>query len=336
MKLERLPYDSRAVLEFYAETLGALGAVAEQTWHDRLEVLAEGDSAKIWKEDGGLHSAELHFAAADATEARDAAREVFPGCPLTFRLAEALLGPLAGLSLERLVLARDSGGRPPEPAVAEKHWRAQHPRTGKWRLASDFRADHHFSLVALARCEIQAIDQHWSMHRLAVSLASGETDEHLAQAIAFAQAERETTLPPAWPQPDPARWGGLLRSAIEQGLAAELAGIRARQEASLRRELDRIDSYFEDYTRELQGRARRGDKESGQAKFAERLAAAAAEHSRRRADQIARHEIRVLPRIDALLLVAEPAWRAQVQTERDHQSETASALYVPRLRRWAA
>jgi hypothetical protein len=43
------------------------------------------------------------------------------------------------------------------------------------------------------------------------------------------------------------------------------------------------------------------------ARFAERLAAAAEEHLRRRNDQIHRHEIFVTPHLDALLWIAEPA-----------------------------
>jgi len=52
--------------------------------------VAEGRAATLWNPLGGLHEVELHFTPADTTSARDAAREVFPGCPLTFQLAEAL------------------------------------------------------------------------------------------------------------------------------------------------------------------------------------------------------------------------------------------------------
>ena len=54
-----------------------------------------------------------------------------------------------------------------------------------------------------------------------------------------------------------------------------------------------------------------------------------------RADQLARHEIRVQPHVDALLLVAEKAWRARLQVQRAHQAEILDALFVPRSRRWA-
>src|SRR5271165_4292844 len=150
MKLNRLNHDPAALLEFYEEGLSALGALCERTWHDRLEVVAEGRSAALWNPDGALHEVELHFAPADATSARDASREVFPGCPLTFQLAETLR-PMP-LALERFILAEDISSRPPDPAVAEKLWRAQFADTTRWRLASPFQADFHFSLVAVVRC----------------------------------------------------------------------------------------------------------------------------------------------------------------------------------------
>src|SRR5512135_931580 len=103
MKLDRLAYDPSALVNFYEEGLAALGGLCERTWHDRLEVVAEGSAAKLWSPDGSLHEIELAFAPADATAARDAGREVFPGCPLTFHLAETLRP--APLPLERVALA---------------------------------------------------------------------------------------------------------------------------------------------------------------------------------------------------------------------------------------
>ena len=87
---ERLPYASDALVDFYDEALTALGALCERTWHDRLEVVADGTSARLWNDAGDLHEVELWFPAPDDTAPREAAKEVFPGCPLTFRLAEAL------------------------------------------------------------------------------------------------------------------------------------------------------------------------------------------------------------------------------------------------------
>jgi len=87
MKLNRLAYEPSALVDFYEEGLSALGALCERTWHDRLEIVAEGQAARLWNPEGALHEIELAFASSDAAAARDAAREVFPGCPLTFRLA---------------------------------------------------------------------------------------------------------------------------------------------------------------------------------------------------------------------------------------------------------
>jgi len=332
MKLDRLTYDPGTLVNFYEEGLTALGTLCERTWHDRLVVVAEGEAAKLWNPDGALHEIELAFAPADATTARDAVREVFPGCPLTFRLAETLRP--SPLPLERIALAGEPRIHAPDPAVAEKLWRVQFPDTTQWRLTQPFKGDFHFSLVGLARCEIQAIDQHWSLHRVAVSLPNGEPDDSLAREFSFAQADPEmSAAASAWPTPEPTRWQTFLRNALESDLAVELAAVRARQENYLRRELDRIDEYFASYEHELTGRAAR---QSAKVKTADRLAAAKAEHARRRADQVARHEIRVHPHLDALLLVAEPAWRGSLQVERAHVAQTVEALFVPRARKWFA
>ena len=334
MKLARLSYDPGPLLNFYEQALTALGALCERTWHDRLQVVAEDTPAKLWNAEGTLHEVELQFAPADVTAAHDATREVFPGCPLTFRLAETLR-PVP-LPLDRLVLARDAQALPPDVAVAEKIWRAQFGDTTRWWLATPLNPDFHFSLVTLVRSEIQAIDQHWSLRRLALALPEGEPDESLARSFTFAAADQGGGTDVRWPVPDPARWHALLRTALEHELAEDLAAIRTRQEHYLRRELARIDDYFENYERELTARAVRSSRESGKVKTADRLAAAQAEHARRRADQVARHEIRVHLHLDALLLVAEPAWRARLQLERAHRPETVEALLVPRARRWVA
>src|ERR1035437_2691561 len=105
MKIERLTHSPGIVVDFYDEGLTALGALCERTWHDRLEVVAEGDSARLWNDAGVLHEVELWFPPPDNTAPREAAKEVFPGCPLTFRLAEALRP--APLALERVVLDDD-------------------------------------------------------------------------------------------------------------------------------------------------------------------------------------------------------------------------------------
>jgi len=331
MKLQRASHEPGGLLEFYEQGLGALGALCERTWHDRLEVIADGHAAALWNSQGTLHEVELQFAPAEATVARDAAREVFPGCPLTFRLAEALR--FSPLPLERFVLP-DVAARPPEAAVAEKLWRAQFADTTRWQLTAPFQPDFHFTLVALARCELQAIDQHWSLHRVAVSLPGGEADERLAEEFNFYQTGGEANSEIIWPSPDPASWHALLQRAFEHELANELLPIRVRQEYSLRREVERIDDYFENYAHELSARAGRTVNAQAKMKSADRLAAAKAEQARRRADQVARHEIRIYPHLEALMLVAERAWRAKLGVERSHCARTLEALFVPRSRKW--
>ncbi len=332
MKLERIPHSPGELLEFYEEGLTSLGALCERTWHDRLEVIAEGRAARLWHPDGAMHEIELQFAPADTALARDAAREVFPGCPLTFHLAEALR--VSPLPLERFILPEAPLGRPPDAIVMEKLWRAQFSDTNRWQFAEPPQPGIHFTLLALARCEIQAIDQHWSLHRVAVSLADGEPDPALSRDISFHQTTTDSAAEITWPSPDPARWNELLKQTLEKELAGELERIRGRQENSLRRELERIDDYFESYERELTGRAKRSSNKNSKLKTADRLAAAKAEHARRRADQLARHEVRVQPHLDALLLVAGNAWRAQLRVERSHRPREVEALFIPRSRQW--
>jgi hypothetical protein len=330
MKLDRLPYEPAALIEFYQESLEHLGAVCERTWHDRLQLVAEGAAAKLWNDDGALHEAELHFPPAGDTAPRNAATEAFPGSPLTFRLAETLRP--TPLPIDRAILA---GGptRPPAVEVAEKLWHAQFPHGTRWRMAMPFRAAHTFSLLALVRCEIQAIDQHWSLRRVALSLPDGERDAHLAGAFTFAEVEANTPADLVWPSVPPDIFHRFISDAVELEMTDELAGIRARQENYLRRELDRIDDYFQSYEAELSSRASRAGANT-KVKTADRLAAAQAEHARRREDQVKRHEIRIIPHLDAVLLLAENAWQTQVNFHEHNQPRTMQALFNPRSRRW--
>jgi len=330
MKLSRFDYDPGSALGFYEESLTALGALCERTWHDRLEVVAEGRAAKLWNDEGNLHSQELLFAAANTIAARDAGSEVFPGCPLTFRLFE-LLRP-APLSLEKVVLARVNPDRLPDLMVLEKLWRSQFPASRKWRLAAELKPAFHFSLVAAVRAEMQTIDQHWSLHRLAVALPGGETDDSLAADIPLLGVDTQGEVP-AWPVAEPQRWWSLLRDALELEIRPDLEAMQKRQEQYLAREIQRIDDYFASYEQELARRGARGGAAGG-AKSGERLAAARAEHARRRLDQVARHEIRVQLHLDALLLVAEHCWRGELEVEEERTLQSVAATFVPRTRRW--
>ncbi len=334
MKIPRQPYSPDRMLEFYADALGALGAVCDRTWHDRLAVLAEGAAARLWPEAGDLHETELGFIPAGASGARDARREVFPGCPLTFGLAAALRP--ASPRLERVVLAADTREtRLPEPAVLEKLWRAQQAGHARWSLAKPPVADWHFSLLAWVRLETQAMDQHWSLHRVAVSWPDGERDEHLAEVFTHAVArEGAEAGRVAWPEAGWAEWSRLLERVIEQESASELGELRERQQTRLRRELERVDAYFAGYEAELRARVGRTRSTEGAAKLESRLEAARAEHARHRADQVARHEVVLRPHFDALLLVAEPAWAATVRLEGGGEPGEPRARFVPRGRRW--
>jgi len=332
MKLPKLSHDPGRLLDFFEEGMERLGAVCQRSWHDRLEIIAEGRAARLWNPDGQLVETEIHFAAPGEAVPREAAREVFPGCPLTFHLADALRDPM--LVLQRAVLAPFDNGKAPLPEVGEKLWHAQRSGSTRWRMESPFRAAWHFDLLTLVRCEIQATDQHWSLHRLAVSLPDGERDEGLAGSLDFPQLAGEMTEVIPWPASDPRGWHELLKTALVDELEADLGAIQLRQQNYLRRELERIDDYFESYKRELATRLSRSQADRTKTKSEGRLEASKAEHERRRLDQVQRHEIRVIPHLDALLLLAEPAWRAKVAFLHHNQIHTQEAMLVPRARRW--
>jgi hypothetical protein len=333
MKLARLANTPSALIDFYQEGLEALGAICERTWHDRLHLVAEGAAARPWDPQGALLETEIYFVPPDDAAPRQADQEVFPGCPLTFKLAEELRP--RPLSLERGVVQPFEPPKPPAPDVLEKLWLAQMPGSSRWRLVGAPAADWHFSLVVLARCEIQAIDQHWTLHRVAMSLSDGRRDESLATSLDFLDFARSPDEI-RWPSLDFESWQPWLKQAFEQELESDLLEIRARQQEYLRRELERVDSYFEHYESELMERHRRSRAEGARMKAEERLTAAKGEHARRRQDQIHRHEIRVMAHFDTLLLLAEPAWRATVSLLQRGESKTLSALFVPRARRWIA
>lgn len=334
MKLHRLAHDPAMLIDFFEEGLTALGAVCERSWHDRLELVAEGRAASLWNPAGDFVEKQLRFVPLDATGGRDAGTEVFPGCPLTFQLAETLRG--GTLQVERAVLQPFDQNRPPSCDAVERLWHAQFPACPRWRLEGPFHSTWHFSVLLLARCEIQAIDQQWSLHRLALSFADGWRDDSLAEKLDFAAVNPRPDETLSWPALDLAHWQERIAAALNEDLTGDLARIRARQANFLRRELDRIDDYFENYERELQQRVGRSRSHDAQSKLEQRLAAARLEHERRRSDQVQRHEIRVIPYLDGLLLVAESAWGATVSWDEHHQARRAAAHFLPRARKWFA
>lgn len=333
MKLQRLANTPSALVNFFEEGLGALGAVCERTWHDRLQLVAEGAAARLWDPEGKLLETEIHFLAPDDAGLRHPDTEVFPGCPLTFRLAEALRPVPLPLELGRL--QPSDALKHPAIDVAEKLWHAQFPGGTRWRLETPFAAGWHFSLVALARCEVQAIDQHWSVHRTAISLPDGELDRQLAADLDFLEMSGAAPDVP-WPDVDLNAWRGFLRRAMEKEVEPDLIHVRERQQKYLRRELERIDSYFASYEKEIADRQKRSHSDGAKLKAEERLAAAKSEHARRREDQIQRHVIRVITHLDFLMLLAEPASTATVSFLQRGEQKSTTATFIPRARRWLA
>lgn len=330
MKQPKLPADPGALIGFFEEGLDRLGAICDRTWHDKMDVLAEGTPARLWRDADTLHSVTLDFPEPGATGQRDAATQVFPGCPLTFRLVETLWQ--TGLPQMRAALAATpDAGSPPVPAVAAKTWQNQFGQPAQLDETAWMPA-WHFSLVATVRCEIQAIDQHWSSHRLAIALATGERDDRLAAELDFLGIHHPAPDTVSWPSINPAKWESALHNALLSDLGDDLNKIKQRQQRYLARELERLDEYFTQYESELAGRLARQQKAESKTRYEDRLKAAKAEHARRREDQVHRHEIRVIPHLDTLLLTAEAAWQTRGHWRR---GETIpQALYIPRTRHW--
>ncbi len=331
MKLDRLPPDPGAVASFYEDALTALGAVVERSWYDRIDVLAEGEAARIWNDSGTLHQGELRFPPVDGTGLRDATIEVFPGCPTTFRLTE-LLNPRPTL-LRRAVLDADAAARRlPTDEVAARTWSSCFPQASRFIRLTAFTPTFHFSVAAVVRCEIQAIDQVWSTHRIQFSTVDGRRAPH--DAVLTFDPRPPADVP--WPELAPNTLREYLTTALSTDLEPELEDVRARQQRHLTREIQRIDEYFANYERELRSRRIRGgaDPATARKNLEERIAAAKAEHRRRRLDQLDRHAIRITPHVDALLLVAEPAWATRVAIPHGREQQTRPALFVPRTRQW--
>jgi hypothetical protein len=328
MRLPKLKYSPGDLADFFTDGIQTLGGVCERSWHDRLEVLAEGRAAAVWGQGQQLIETELHFWPAGETSGKDASRDIFPGCPLTFTLADLIRGP--ELTIDRVAVRFPEHSKAPPPETASRLWQAQFPGTSRWEQKTPFVSGWCFSVLAIARCEVQAIDQTWSLHRLTLSLPDGTPDEKLAANLEFAE---ELPLPSGvdWPILEPQRCATIISSALNTEMTAELGAIRQRQEAYLRRELERVDSYFSNYARELASRSR--GKEAA-LKLKDRLAATQVEHQRRRSDQVQRHEIRVIPHVDALTLLAEPCWNAQIRATVNRSEHVWRASFNPRARMW--
>ncbi len=133
MKFPKIPARAEHLIEFFEDGLHTLGAICERSWHDRMEVLAEGDAARLWRSDDDLFSGELYFRDAGSQGLDNAENEIFPGCPLTFRLAETLWR--RHLAYSRVCLCMDIGVKAPSNDVADKLWQAQFGLHADWRAA---------------------------------------------------------------------------------------------------------------------------------------------------------------------------------------------------------
>jgi hypothetical protein len=331
MKFPKIPGRAEHLMEFFEEGLQSLGAICERSWHDRMEVLAESDAAHLWRDDEDLFSGELYFRDAGSPDSTNVETEVFPGCPLTFRLVEALWRQ--HLSHSKVCLSTEIGVKAPPNDVADKLWQAQFGLHAGWQVAP-FIQTWIFSVLAVVRGEVQANDQSWSCHRFAFTLPTGARDTSLE--FSLEQLSPVEPINADWPNLDPVLISDWIGRALGNELAAELSRIKERQQLFLRRELNRIDEYFENYGRELRERMDRQHKEESIKRYADRLEATRLEHKRRRTDQIERHTIHVVPHVDALLTVAEPAFTTRVTWRAGREEKIVPAIFVPRTRRWHA
>ena len=327
MKLSKIPPRPDNLIEFFEEGLGALGGLCERPWHDRLQVLAEGDAARLWREDGSLFEGDLRFPAEGGP--RDARRDVFGGCPLAFALAEALW--MKSGRFHCFAAAAESGLKAPTPDTANRLWVAEYGAAPHWR-ADPFVRTEHYSVVVAVRCEVQSIDQAWSCHRLAFSLPGGVRDVTLEQSLDHLTPAQNG--PATWSDVDANQLGEWVNKSLSADLAHELAEVKAQQQRYLTRELIRIETYFSQYEAELTERMARQRKTESKQRFEQRLKAAQADHERKRSEQIARHTIRVIPHIDGCLMVAEPAFRSHVHWISGRETHSVPAVFVPRIRRW--
>lgn len=329
MKFPKIPARAEHLIEFYEEGLFSLGAICERPWHNKLEVLAEGDAARLWHSDEDLFSDELCFHDAGSPDLASSDTDVFPGSPLTFRLVETLWRRF--LAHSRVCLCMDIGAKAPSTDVAEKLWQAKFGLNAGWHVTS-FAPAWIYSVVASLRCEIQASDQSWSSHRLAFTLPAGERDTSLE--FGLEQMSIVKSIEMDWPALDAGLLSDWVVTALRSELASELGRIKERQQLLLRRELNRIDEYFENYASELRERMGYQHKEEAIKRYADRLEATRLEHNRRRTDQIERHTIHVIPHTDALLTVAEPAFTTHVIWRAGREEKDVPAIFVPRTRRW--
>jgi hypothetical protein len=248
---------------------------------------------------------------------------------LTLSICETLLNQSG---LHRAAL-RTGERKPPDHTLVERRWNNQFSGHVRMQITTPFVAAAHFSVVAALRCEVQAVDQHWSQHRVAINLKNGESDPQLAEQLAILEPWNDP-LPIDWPKLNPEQCRTGLLAALEREALPAVKSIRDRQLQYLQRELATVDRFYRDYEENLASRLNRSRSDSGRAKMQERLEAARQEHQIRRIDQIKRHEIRVNAHVDALLIIAEPSYRTRIQYVCQRREHQCNALWVPRARSW--
>jgi hypothetical protein len=327
MKLSRLAYDPAYLLDFYEEILGSYGCLCERTWYDQLFVVPGGSGATFWPTE--ISETNLRFRSTSDSAVIDPTRDIFPGSPLTLSICETLLNQS---SVNRTAL-RTGDRKLPNTDLVERRWNNQFPGRVRMQMTTPFVASAHFSLVAALRCEIQAVDQHWSQHRVAINLHNGEPDPQLAEQLVILEPWSDP-VSIDWPEFKPAECRKELLVALEREAWPAVNSIKDRQSKYLQRELATVDRYYSDYEESLAGRLNRTRSDTGRSKMQERLEAARREHQIRRIDQIKRHEIHVNAHVDALLIVGEPAHRTEVRYLNQRQERQQNALWIPRTRCW--
>jgi len=334
MKFDKLQPHSELLIDFFSEGLQSVGGVCERTWYDKLEVVVEGPAAKAWNPNDDVVHRELRFLAVDTESAKSAETDIFPGCPLTFQLAETLWSETP--SAFRIVCDAPSGKEKPSAQVLRKTWDHTFGDRGSPEF-SPIVATRHFSMVFVVRLEIQSIEQHWALHRIACAWPGAWRDHNLEENLLMLAPQKavggEEIL---WPECSPDEQNKTLRQLLE-GIRDDIGPVLGRQQKYLEKELRRIDLYFTRQIAELKSRARpTGAAKSVHTKIDERIDATRAEHARRREDQVQRHEVVVVPHVDAVTCVAEPAWQCNVRLAKNRGPALADGMFVfvPRLRRW--
>ena len=111
MNRSKLKSDPALLIDFFEDSLNRLGAVTERSWHDQLYLLADGPAARIWTDEGNIHETAIRFPHPDSEGEREAKTEVFPGCPLIFKLVEVFRRECS--SHLRLILGDPENEAPP-------------------------------------------------------------------------------------------------------------------------------------------------------------------------------------------------------------------------------